>query len=347
MKPQLKRAATIALPAVLLALTAAALFLMRDRTPASESSAIFVMDAPASIRLYGADTKSTEELLTYLDGIFNIYLEGSPAAEFNRSGTAQVNEDMFRLINEVRLLSLYGGKSVSVTCGALTSLWNVTAESPSVPDKPDIDAALLTVDDNALMLVPEDGGYTLSTDISSQRLDFGSVAKGYACDRLNELYNSMGDERPSCGIVSFGSSSLLYGEKPDGTDFRVEVRSPDGYSEPLGYITSPACFISTSGGYERFFEADGKRWIHILDLESGFPSDSDLASVTIVTDSGVKSDYLSTLVFLDGTAGLERHLSSPDFLLLAVDTSGRVYKSDGLSFELTDASHYRPAEENR
>lgn len=344
MKPQTKRIASAAVPLLLTALAAAALFFLRDRSDSPNTSSMFVMDSIAEIRLYGADTKTSEELLSRLDTEFDAYSPDSPVYSFNLNGSTHTGADLYRLTNEVRTLSDYGGSSVRITCGALTQLWNVTAENPSVPKQSDIDSALLTIDDSALTFVPDGSGYSLSTDILSQKLDLGSVAKGYTCDRLCELFDSMGSSRPTCGLVSMGSSSLLYGEKPDGTDFRIEIRSPDGYSQPLGFLTTPACFISTSGGYERFFEADGKRYIHILDLENGYPSESDLKSVTIVTDSGVKSDYLSTLVFLDGTVGLERHLNSPDFMLAAVSEDGSVFVSEGLDFELTDTEHYHLAE---
>ena len=132
------------------------------------------------------------------------------------------------------------------------------------------------------------------------------------------------------------SSVLLYGSKPGGEDFTVQIQDPNG-TGILGTVTTPACFLSTSGGYERFFEADGVRYCHILDLTTGRPTETDLTSVTVFTDNGLKSDFLSTLLFLEGSEHLEPHLHAADYQVLAVDAAGKIYCSDGLQFQKAGA----------
>ena len=93
---------------------------------------------------------------------------------------------------------------------------------------------------------------------------------------------------------------------------------------------SGEAFVSTSGGYERFFEAGGKRYIHILDLKTGRPSESDLASVTVICDSGIKSDFLSTAIFIGGKEGLTKYLDDSSIQIIAVDNDGEIIYSQSL-----------------
>ena len=58
--------------------------------------------------------------------------------------------------------------------------------------------------------------------------------------------------------------------------------------------------IVTSGIDERYFTYQGKKYHHILDPYTGFPADTGLASVTILSDTSAQRDALSTTCFLLG-----------------------------------------------
>ena len=132
-----------------------------------------------------------------------------------------------------------------------------------------------------------------------------------------------------------GSSSLLYGKKPDGKDFSVAVKDPESPDGMLLKFTCGECFVSTSGGYERYFEADGKRYIHIFDKTTGRPVQTDLTSVTVICDGGLKSDQLSTSVFIGGTKKLGEYFADKSLQLIAVDTQGNVHISSSLENKIT------------
>ena len=130
-------------------------------------------------------------------------------------------------------------------------------------------------------------------------LDLGAVGKGLALDRIREYLES----KPyiTGAVVSVGGSVLTYGEKPDGTAWRVGIADPLGSSGNLGVLTLTGTWcVSTSGDYERYVEADGVRYHHILDPATGYPADSGLTSVTVLADNGLLSDALSTACFVLG-----------------------------------------------
>ncbi|MGN1144872.1 MAG: FAD:protein FMN transferase, partial [Acetatifactor sp.] len=132
-------------------------------------------------------------------------------------------------------------------------------------------------------------------------------------------------------VISVGGSVLTYGEKPDGDSWRVGILNPFDTSENLGYLslTGQWC-ISTSGDYERFVEVDGIRYHHIIDPATGYPAQSGVSSVTVLTKDGLLSDALSTACFVLGVEKGSRLAEEFDAEVLFVDKSGEMHMSKGM-----------------
>ncbi|MDR0943516.1 MAG: FAD:protein FMN transferase [Ruminococcus sp.] len=200
------------------------------------------------------------------------------------------------------------GNEIDIRIGALTRLWGISTDNPKIPTETEIAAAL------------SDKSY----------LDLGAVAKGYALDKAYEALKSADSNTESgYAIISAESSILLYGKKPESL-FKTAIKSPFIPEELVGYIETDAAFISTSGGSERYFEADGKRYSHILDPFTGYPVDTDLASVTVIVptstpDGGIMSDFLSTLIFIRGSDGLKDFDDNDAFSFIAIDKNGNIH----------------------
>lgn len=280
-----------------------------------------------TLTLPESDANATRKSLEAPSQQLNCYADQGALAALNATGTSQ-DADLRDVISQTILLEDRFGTGVQLSSGALSRLWGITSEHPRVPTDADRLAALETLGDDRIRL--DRSGITLPVDM---QLDLGAVAKGYALDQTAQQWQDAGI---AWGILSLRSSVLLYGSKPGGEDFTVQIQDPNG-TDILGTVTTPACFLSTSGGYERFFEADGVRYCHILDLTTGRPTETDLTSVTVFTDNGLKSDFLSTLLFLEGSEHLEPHLHAADYQVLAVDAAGKIYCSDGLQFQKAGA----------
>ena len=153
----------------------------------------------------------------------------------------------------------------------------------------------------------EEAGKTIAMGAGCT-LDLGAVGKGSACDVAREYLKEQDGVQGA--VIAVGGSILTYGRKPDGTAFRVAVQNPDEENGSyMGVIdlTGTAC-VSTSGDYEKYFVQDGKRYHHILDPATGYPSESGLSSVTVVCPdagewkeyAGLLSDGLCTACFVLG-----------------------------------------------
>lgn len=143
----------------------------------------------------------------------------------------------------------------------------------------------------------------------SVQLDLSGIAKGHAVDRVSELLDAEGHDSY---LVEIGGELRSRGRKPDGTAWRVAIERPEvGRRDVFKVIELEDRAIATSGDYRNFFDAGGQRYSHSIDPRTGRPVTHELASVSVVAESTMAADALSTALMVMGPdAGMafaERH----------------------------------------
>ncbi|MDI3535253.1 MAG: FAD:protein transferase, partial [Thermosediminibacterales bacterium] len=170
-------------------------------------------------------------------------------------------------------------------------------------------------------------------------LDLGGIAKGYAADEVSKILK---ENHVKHAIVNLGGNVLAYGNKPDGSKWRIGIQKPFApRGDYAGVVSVINKAVVTSGIYERYFEENGKIYHHILDPETGYPVENNLMSVTIITDKSIDADSLSTSVFAMGLKeglNLIEKLDNTEAIFITKDS--KIYLTSGLknSFKLTDNS---------
>lgn len=182
---------------------------------------------------------------------------------------------------------LSGGK-FDITVAPLTDLWDFKSTDARVPDADAIRAARAKVDASKVRV----DGEELVFDSPDTMLDLGALAKGYAADRLKEYLTGEGVKS---GLLNLGGNVLAIGTRPDGSKWRIGVQKPfAAYADTSEVVEVADQCVVSSGIYERCFEQDGKLYHHILDPATGYPVESDLAGVSVICDSSLTGDALST-----------------------------------------------------
>ena len=216
--------------------------------------------------------------------------------------------------------------------------WGFTTGNYRVPEAGELRELLDRVDYNRVSL--EGGTLTLP---AGTEIDLGAVAKGYAGDQVMASLKAQG---VSSAIIELGGNVQALGSKPDGSPWRVAVHAPDG-SGYAGVLEIRDQAVVTSGGYERYFEEDGETYWHIIDPATGYPAKSGLASVTVVSESGVEADALSTSLFVMGRErAAEYWRAHGGFQCILISEDGSVAVTEGLedSFSLYGSWSGRPLE---
>ena len=280
----------------------------------------FAMDTAITLTLYGNKTNAAELLkeTTALENQLSWNVEGSAVARLNR-GERVENALIAEAVGKLLPICEATEGEYSLLMRPLCELWDITGEDPVVPDQKEIAERLLLCKGR----VEVDGDEVILPD--GAKMDLGSVGKGLACDVLYDIMLKKGE----IGVLSVGGSIVACGEKPSGEKWKVAVADPDDRNRTKGILLlSQGEFVSTSGNSERYFEADGKRYHHILSGTTGYPCETGLDSVTVVCGEGLIADALSTACFL---LGEEKSLP----LLQAYGAQAVFIRSDG-SYSVTE-----------
>ena len=325
---KLFRTAIVALLASLCTLLCTGCSTTNTLTPISQSA--FYLNTVVTITLYdGSDPALITEcfdLCHHYEREFSRTLENSALYRLNHETLAErrLSKDLQSLITTG--LSYYERSNglFDITVAPLSDLWQFSSSNPSVPDKTALHEALQHVDASKLSL----NGDTLHYEDTSIQLDLGGIAKGYIADRLKEY---LIDRGVTSALIDLGGNILCIGKKPDGSPFRVGIREPfasQGTSIAVASVSDLS--VVTSGVYERCFTEDGILYHHLLYPKTGYPFDTGLNSVSIISKTSVDGDALSTVCFALGIEkGMELINSMPGVYAVFVTENNEMVYSNG------------------
>ena len=205
--------------------------------------------------------------------------------------------------------------------------WGFPTQNFQVPSQETLDQLLPLTDAGNISCDKETR--KISFGVEGMKIDLGGIAKGYTSSRIMDIYK---DNGITSGLVNLGGNVQALGTKTDGTKWKIAVQSPDDTEDYLGILSVQDKAVITSGGYERYFEQDGVTYHHIIDPKTGYPAESGLVSVTIVSTDGTLADGLSTSLFIMGEEKAadfwREHKDDFDAILMSDD--GTLYVTEGL-----------------
>lgn len=265
-----------------------------------------------------------------LEQIFSPTIADSELNHVNASAFSQdtaVSEDFAHLLSESLYYMDITDSALDCTMGKLIDLWGIGTEEARIPAKAEITP-----------LLPETSSVSLSYDgivplvrfsDETVQLHFGAVAKGYIADEIQEVLTSCGIED---AIISLGGNVLTIGQNPEkSADWTIGITDPFSPSEIMGTVQVSGMSVVTSGNYERYFEENGVRFHHILDPATGYPAKAGLVSATIIAESSLDCDALSTAVYVLGAEeGLALIEFLPDTEAILIMSNGKVRCSSGM-----------------
>lgn len=291
MKDKKKRTVIIAVSAALLIAFAVVSDIVFSKKEIEKTD--FAMGAVISQKITGRNAEeAAEEIISQIkkrENAISWRIEDSEIALLNKNKSSRISEETLSVLNELVDVCRKSSGAVDLTIGNLTGLWNIGSENFTVPEEREIAEILDAVSWEKVKI--EDRFVNIG---ENQKIDLGFAGKGLACDDAKKVLDK---NKISEAIINVGGSLCLYGKD----DFTVGIRNPLGdVSDYMAVITTDEGFVSTSGNYERVSEYGGKKYHHILSTETGYPVENDLLSVTVVCQSGLLSDALSTACYCLG-----------------------------------------------
>lgn len=266
-----------------------------------------------------------KKLCQKYDRLFAKNNENSDIYKINHSGGAavEVSAETVEMIKKGLYYCELTNGLFDLSVGALTSLWDFKSGQPVIPPAEAILNGISHTDYNNILVKDQ----TVRLLDPAGAIDVGAVAKGYIADRIKDYLKEKGVKH---ALINLGGNVLAVGTKTDGSKFNIGIQKPfDETGTPLTSVRIADQSVVTTGTYQRYFELDGQIYHHIIDPATGYPCDNDLDSVTIITDSSLTADALSTVCFLMGKErGLKfvNQLSNVDAIFITKDQT--VHYSD-------------------
>jgi thiamine biosynthesis lipoprotein len=285
--------------------------------------------------------------LRELEDILSANLEGTDLDRVNQSAglePVKVRPELIFVLTKALEYAEMSEGSFDPSVGPLVKLWGIGTDRASVPKEEDIQEVKKFIDYRDIEINQEEG--TIFLKRPGMALDLGGIAKGYVADEAARL---LVDEGVTRGIIDLGGNIFALGTRRSasesaGTYWRIAIQDPrENRGGFIGVVNVKNKSVVTSGVYERFFEEDGKSFHHLFCIESGFPVNNDLLSVTIIAEASIDADALSTVAFILGwerSRDLIASIPRTEGIFVFEDLSVRLTEGMGEEFSLT-AAEYR------
>ncbi len=298
----------------------------------------FYFDTSMSITIYDADRgfdseavdSEIDETLNRLENTYSPTIKTSTLSKINNGEDVEVDDEFIEILERsIDACNATDGR-YDPTSGTLIDLWSINNDN-YLPTNAEIKAALKKVDCNKVEI--SDNHISMP---DGYKLDFGSSIKGYSADLIEDILVENG---VTSAMINLGGNIQAVGDKI-GNPFNIGVMKPDIYN-----FTNANAFtmqiedtaVVTSGINQRFFERDGKIYHHIINANEGRPADNELASVSIITDSGADADILSTAVFIMGLdEGYDFVMQQDGVDAIFITRDNKVYQTKDFNLQFTD-----------
>ena len=305
-----------------------------DNSYSRIQSGFFSMDTYMEITAYGSGSEaaiaSCKDEICRLEALLSVTDENSEIGRINALGTCAVSSDTAKIIKYAKEMGEETGGTLDITVYPALKEWGFTTGDYNIPDGETLNVLLQNVDFSQIRI--EDSTVTVPAGV---QLDLGALAKGYASDKAAEILRENGI---SSALINLGGNIMTIGCNPDsGAPWRIGIRNPFSLDESIAVVEVADKAVVTSGSYERCFTAeDGTSYHHIIDPATGCPARSGLVSVTVIGESGMTCDALSTAIFVMGAEkAQEYHREKGGFDMVLITEEGKILITEGIEDSFT------------
>jgi len=237
--------------------------------------------------------------LNFIENKMSVFKEFSEVSMINKKAgvsSQAVSKDTYFVIKKAVEYSRLSKGTFDPTIKPIVSLWRIGSDNPRIPSKSEITNNLKLVNYEDIIL--DEKNLSIGLKHANQAIDVGGIAKGYATDEVKKVFKN---NRIESALIDLGGNIYVLGTKPDKTLWNVGIQNPiDTRGEHIGVISVENKSVVTSGNYERYFTKEGKIYHHIIDPKTGYPSESEIISSTIISDHSIDGDGLSTGIYIMG-----------------------------------------------
>ena len=261
--------------------------------------------------------------MSRLSDMMNHYNPDSVVSRINRQAGAKpvnVPRELMEVLAMARRVSERSEGAFDITVGSL-KLWRFDPDNPGMPLSDEIRRALPLV--NFRHVVLDEKNRTVQLKQHGMRIDLGGIAKLYI---LNAGMKTLKQRGIAHAMINGGGDVVVMGDH-QGRPWRIGIRHPRRGDALLGAVELTQGWVVTSGDYERYFFRDGKRYHHILDPRTGYPTEGPQQVTLVANDFEQVNGYTLAIMVRGSAWGRALIAHTPGVSGLIVDHAGGLWSS--------------------
>lgn len=285
------------------------------------------------------NSKNAQKQIQEVIELLELYKNRFSANDFNSELMAinnnagikpiQVHPDLFELITIGKEHSLARPSNLNIAIGPLVQTWRIGFSDAKLPSPSEISEAMILSNPTHILLDSKNQSVFLNQ--IGMKIDLGALAKGYIADKImTYLKNEMIDS----AIINLGGNVLVHGDNPNRSEgyWVIGIQHPKKkQGQNIGAVKIKNQSVVTSGTYERRLIIDDKEYHHIFDRQTGYPIQTEMASISIVSKQSVDCEIWTTRLFglsIKEALDILNAVSYIEGIIITKDD--RIYLSDGL-----------------
>ncbi|KUY26058.1 thiamine biosynthesis protein ApbE [Elizabethkingia ursingii] len=296
------------------------------------SRLVTLMGSRFQITLVDKDSISAEQnidkAIAEITRIENLISEWRPETQISQVNQnagikpIKVDKEVFDLTKKGIYFSKLTDGAFDISIVAMDKIWKFDDSMDELPSEQAIKESVRHVGYQNIIL--DSTNSTIFLKNPGMKIGFGSIGKGYAADKTRDLMKSIGVK---AGIIDASGDISTWGTQPDGKPWAIGINNPFNDHKMAAVLYFKENAVTTSGSYEKYAEIHGKRYSHIMNPKTGYPS-TGLTSVTITGPNATMANGFSTSIMVLGEKeGLKLLKPFPEYHYLLITDKGKIIKN--------------------
>ena len=266
--------------------------------------------------------------ISRIEALISSWKTTSETSNINKNAGAspvKVSEELFSLIQRALQISNLTDGAFDISYASMDKLWKYDGSMTQMPSKEAIKKSVAKVGYQDIIVDPKNSTVFLKN--KGMKIGFGAIGKGYAADKAKKLLISNG---VSGGIINASGDINSWGSKPSGSSWQVAITNPLNKNKAFAMLPIKDAVV-TSGNYEKYVTFNSRRYSHIIDPRTGYPSQG-IISVTVFAPKAELADALATSVFVMGVeTGIDRINQLKAVECIIITDTGTIITSNNLT----------------
>ncbi len=266
--------------------------------------------------------------ITRIERLISSWDTDSQTSEIIRNAgikPVKVDKELFDLIQRSLAISRLTDGAFDISYASMDRIWKFDGSMTEMPSEQEIKSSVAKTGYQNIVL--DKGKQTVFLKLKGMKIGFGAIGKGYAADKAKELLISKG---VVAGIINASGDMNTWGKQPNGESWKVAITNPLNKDNAFATLPINEGAVVTSGNYEKYVVFNGKRYTHIIDPRTGYPS-SGIISATVFAPKAELADALATSIFVMGVdVGLDRINQLPNIECVIIDDEGNIHTSENI-----------------